>query len=298
MLNNNRRLGLCCLLVGDHKTQFRSIKRTWAQNHPDEIANRLKEVWLHNIAETCRVLNYCVDNNIWCYRLSSDLFGLADLPEYKDLWNAFKANDNNWTYIRRCVSSYIQQGGRLSTHPGQFCVISNDDLEITNRSVLALDHHADFFDAMQIPKNYFFPINIHISNGRKEQQAADNVYRNMNLLSESTRLRLVFETEDKNYWTYQRIHKHFPHIPITLDYHHRLINNLGEDEQQAHEVCVQSWHQHNIKPLFHYTEGREHDLDRKHADFIRQLPSYNDIDLEIEAKQKNLAILKALQEAY
>jgi UV DNA damage endonuclease len=297
MYKNNRRLGLCCLLVGEHKTQFKSIKRTWAQKHPQEIVSRLKEVWLHNIAETCRVINYCIDNDIWCYRLSSDLFGLADLPEYKDVWSDFKSNESNWTCIRRHVATYIQQGGRLSTHPGQFCVISNDNAIITNRSVLALDHHADFFDAMQIPQNYFFPINIHISNGRKEQQAADNVMRNMDLLSSSTRSRLVFETEDKNYWTYQRIQKHFPHIPITLDYHHRHINNLGEDESLAHDACVESWIQHNIKPLFHYTEGRDHDLDRKHADYIKHLPAYDNVDLEIEAKQKNLAILQVSQES-
>ena len=113
MYNNDRRLGLCCLLVGEHKTQFKSIKRTWAQQHPNEIVQRLKQVWLNNIQETCRVLDYCMSNDIWCYRLSSDLFGLADLPEYKHVWQEFVAHEGNWSYVRRCAAAYIEQGGRL-----------------------------------------------------------------------------------------------------------------------------------------------------------------------------------------
>lgn len=289
------RLGLCCLLVGESKSSFKTVKLTWARNHPKKIVDHLKVVWRSNIKETCKVLDYCIKNNIWSYRLSSDMFALADLEEYKDLWVDFRANDLNWSAVRSKIRVYLELGGRLSTHPGQFCVISNDRADISARSILNLEYHAEFFDAMHIPQNYFFPINIHISNGKKEKDAARATKKNLEILTPSLRSRLVFETEDKSYWTWQKIAKHFPEIPITLDYHHRLINNQGESEQEAHDMCVKSWSKHHIKPLFHYTEGKSKLLDRSHADFIERLPAYTDMDLEIEAKQKNLAILKIQQ---
>ena len=289
------RLGLCCLLVGKEKTKFRTTKRTWAQKHPEGIVQHLHQVWRNNIVETCRVINYCIANNIWCYRLSSDLFALADLEEYWDAWRAFKADDANWMDVRARIKTYLEIGGRVSTHPGQFCVISNEDASITARSILNLEHHADFFDAMCIPQSYFCPINIHLSNGKRESAAAKTIRKNLKLLTPSLRSRLVFETEDKSYWTWQRLQEHFAEVPITLDYHHRLINNLGEPEAEAHAACVASWTQHNIKPLFHYTEGRTKPLDRSHADVVQSLPPYRDADMEIEAKAKNDALEIALR---
>lgn len=225
------------------------------------------------------------------------MFALADLEEFRDLWKDFRDNDLNWNAVRAKIKIYLELGGRLSTHPGQFCVISNPSPSITARSVMNLEYHAEFFDAMHIPQTYFFPINIHISNGKKEQDAAIATQRNLDLITPSLRSRLVFETEDKSYWTWQNITTHFPSVPVTLDYHHRLINNKGETEQLAHDACVASWLQHGIKPLFHYTEGKTKTLDRSHADFIERLPDYKDVDLEIEAKQKNLAILQ-IQKKY
>ena len=101
---------------------------------------------------------------------------------------------------------------------------------------------------------------------------------------------LVFATEDKSFWTYLLISKHFSKIQITLDYHHRLINNEGESEEEAHNICVQTW---NTTPLFHYSEGKENKLDRAHSDYVESLPACaKGVDVEIEAKQKNLAVLQ------
>lgn len=287
---NNQRLGLCCLLVDPAKTNFKTVRKGWADDNASTAAQRLISTWSHNLQELVIVLDFCINNNIWSYRISSDMFPLADLHPHTLTWHQFKHDDVHWNDAREKVRQYIELGGRLSTHPGQFCVMSSDRPEVVHRSVLNLELHADFFDALHIDQSYFFPINIHISNGTRQQAAAINTQRTYETLSASLRSRLVFETEDKNYWTWQRIIEHFPGIPVTLDYHHRNINNLGEDESVAHQACVESWRIHNIKPLFHYTEGKRHALDRSHADYITQLPPFQDVDLEIEAKAKQLAI--------
>ena len=289
---NEQRLGLCCLTLDPVKTKFKTVRKGWADSNTVDAAARLTSTWIHNLQELVLVLDFCITNNIWSYRISSDMFPLADLHPHTITWQQFKSDDVHWNTARQKIQQYVGLGGRLSTHPGQYCVMSSDRPDVVVRSVLNLELHADFFDALHIDQSYFFPINIHISNGTKQGVAALNTQRTYDTLSASLRSRLVYETEDKNYWTWQKIRQHFPSIPVTLDYHHRNINNEGETEHEAHLACVDSWAPYNIKPLFHYTEGKRHALDRSHADYINCLPPYTNVDLEIEAKAKQLAIFK------
>jgi UV DNA damage endonuclease len=292
------RLGLCCLLLGSISSEFKSTTVTWAKKNNDKIYNKLKNIYDHNLNELCKVVDYCINNNIWHYRISSSLFPLADLEPYSNFFNDYTNNKKNWEIASIKINEYITAGGRFSMHPSQFCIITNADKKITNSSLANLEMHADIMSNLGIPETYQYPINIHLSNGKKPQEAINAALLNMDKLSSRVRSRLVFENEDKSYWTWQKIHRAFPAIPITLDYHHRLINNEGEPEWEAHQSCTDSWTRYGIKPLFHYSEGKEHSMDRSHSDYIKELPRYSDIDLEIEAKQKNLAILDIRQKHY
>jgi UV DNA damage endonuclease len=289
------RLGLCCLTHGpDHKTKFRTVRKGWAEDNSAVITSRLVEVWDHNLTELCKILRFCSAHGIWCYRISSDMFPLADLSPYDRTWAAYKQAPNKFVVQARAqIKSFVDAGGRLSTHPGQFCVITSNKADVTHRSMLNLELHSDFFDLLEIPPGYFHPINIHLSNGKLGAPGAINAARALEGASNNLRARLVFETEDKSFWTWQQIVRHFPDVPVTLDYHHRNINNLGEPEQEAHDACVATWK--NTRPLFHYTEGSKHALDRSHADLITKLPTYRNIDMEIEAKHKEQAVLRGLK---
>lgn len=292
------RLGLCCLLLGNESSEFKSTTVTWAKKNNDKIYNKLKNIYDHNLNELCKVVDYCINNNIWHYRISSSLFPLADLEPYSDFFNDYIDNKEYWLMSRNKINQYISLGGRLSMHPSQFCIITNPDKKISSSSLANLEMHGDIMSNLGIPENFQYPINIHLSNGKRSQEAINAALLNIDKLSIKVRARLVFENEDKSYWTWQKIHRAFPNTPVTLDYHHRLINNEGEPEWKAHEACVGSWTRYGVKPLFHYSEGRDHSLDRSHSDYIKELPRYSDMDLEIEAKQKNLAILDIRQKHY
>lgn len=286
------RLGVCCLVLGENSSSFKTLqlKRTQQeQNAQDKIFT----VYQHNLQELVKVLKYLTSVNIRHYRISSDMFPLADHPEFAAHWDTFCSKEYFWLEAKKAVSDYLALGGRLSTHPDQFCIISSAKNDVNEKGIANLEYHAKMFDMLGIPQSYFCPINIHVSNGKLEDVAGINTRRNLPRLSTSVLSRLVFETEDKSYWTYQKLSEHFPNIPITLDYHHRLINNLGETEQEAHDYCVSTWN--GIVPLFHHSEGRDDRMDRAHSDFITQLPlCAKDVDIEIEAKQKNLAVLRLM----
>lgn len=284
------RLGLCCLVLGEEKSNFKTLqlKRTLADSNKE---SKVFDVYKHNINELVKVLKYLMRNDINHYRISSDMFPLSDHPDFVYLWESFCDNETFWLLARKTVKEYLDKGNRLSTHPDQFCLISSQNEQTNLNGIRNLEYHAKMFDMLEIPRSYFCPINIHVSNGNSGSVSGDTTNRNLDKLSDSVRSRLVFETEDKSYWTYQNIYNHFKDIPITLDYHHRLINNLGETEQEAHDFCVSTWK--DVTPLFHHSEGKDNPLDRAHSDFISKLPDCaKDVDVEIEAKQKNFAIFK------
>lgn len=288
----SNRLGLCCLVLGEEKSNFKTLQlnRTKADPKPEE---KVFGVYKHNVNELVKVLRYLMRNNIRHYRISSDMFPLADHPDFSHLWNKFCDNEMFWLMARKVVAEFLSNDGRLSTHPDQFCLISSANEDTNTNGIRNLEYHAKMFDMLNIPNNYFCPINIHVSNGNRNDLAGDTTNHNLDRLSDSVRNRLVFETEDKSFWTYQNISRHFKNIPITLDYHHRLINNMGESEQEAHDFCVSTWG--DTTPLFHHSEGKSDPLDRAHSDFISKLPSCAvNIDLEIEAKQKNFAIFNLM----
>ena len=289
----NIRLGVCCLVLGENSSSFKTLQLKRTQQEQN-IQDKIFTVYRHNLSELVKVLKYLTSTNIMHYRISSDMFPLADHHEFEQYWNTFCSKDYFWLEARQAVQDYLALGGRVSTHPDQFCVISSNNTDVNDKGIRNLEYHAKMFDMLNIPQSYFCPINIHVSNGKLEHVAAENTIKNLPRLSTSVLSRLVFETEDKSYWTYQRLSEHFPSIPITLDYHHRLINNLGESEQEAHDHCVKTWS--DVVPLFHYSEGKNDRLDRAHSDFITHLPECAvGVDIEVEAKQKNLAVLKYLQ---
>jgi UV DNA damage endonuclease len=284
------RLGLCCLVLGEEKSNFRTLQlnRTKAETNKEE---KVFEVYKHNLNELVRVLRYLMRNNIEHYRISSNMFPLADHPDFQYLWDKFCDNEICWRLAKTTIKEYLDKNNRLSTHPDQFCLISSKDDQTNVNGIRNLEYHAKMFDMLDIPQSYFCPINIHVSNGTNGSISGEISNRNLDKLSSSVRSRLVFETEDKSYWTYQNLYTHFKDVPITLDYHHRLINNMGESEQEAHDFCVTTWR--SFTPLFHHSEGKSTPLDRAHSDYITKLPDCAvNVDVEIEAKQKNLAIFR------
>jgi UV DNA damage repair endonuclease len=72
------------------------------------------------------------------------------------------------------------------------------------------------------------------------------------------------------------------------------------DIDEYMDRIVLTWHNRDITPLFHISEQREKSRIGTHSDFISKLPDYyldfpskyGNLDIEIEAKLKEQAILK------
>jgi UV DNA damage endonuclease len=163
--------------------------------------------------------------------------------------------------------------------------------------------HGAIMDAMGLSKTAYNKINIHCNGVYGDKQSAlDRFVSNFAKLSDSVKTRLTIENDDKasmySVKDLMYIHEKTG-IPIVFDYHHHTFNTGGLSEQEALALAVSTWPK-TITPAVHYSESKalhENNIKLKpqaHSDYITAIPdTYGmDVDIMIEAKQKDLVILK------
>lgn len=298
MLSNDVRLGYCCinLSLADQKISANRgmIKRTFQDRGPDYCG----ELALLNLRDLLKILHWNLANDIFVYRMSSDIFPWMSEYEITELHN-FSEIQHELIQI----GDFIKQSGiRVSMHPGQFDVLCSPNPSVVTKTIKDLNQHAQIMDLMGLPCDVQFPINIHLggSYGDKES-AAERFCENFQLLSPSAKARLVVENDDKaaQYSVADLFSMVYSKIgtPITFDFHHHRFNTGDLTEEVALKLAASTWHKHT--PLTHYSSCKKTFEDssviaRSHADYIyEKINNYGQrIDIEIEAKAKDLAVLQ------
>lgn len=292
------RLGYCCINLSLREQGITinrgMIKKTWQQRGIG-YAGELAEL---NLRDLLKILEWNVAHDIQVYRMSSDIFPWMSEYRLEDL--------PNWAQISELaqqIGAFVKSNElRISFHPGQFDVLASPNPNVVDKTIYDLDQHSAIMDAMQLPQNYDAPINIHVGGtyGDKESALA-RFCENFHRLAPGTKARLVVENDDKASQfgvldLYNGIYLKVG-CPITFDHlHHRFCTN-GLTAEDAAKLAATTWHGH--RPLQHFSSSKalyEDSLviDRSHADYVWDyIPSYGmDVDIEIEAKAKDLAVLK------
>ena len=271
------------------------IKRTFKERG----IKYASELAIQNMQDLRKILEWNLDNDIYFYRISSDIipwaseYDLEDMPNYEDIKHAaLVAGD----FAR-------QHNMRLTSHPGPFNKLASPKERVFNLTAKDLTVHADMFDLIGLPRTPYAKLNIHVGAAYGDKPfALDNFCRNFERLPESVRSRLTVENDDKPslYSTkelYDGVYKRIG-IPIVFDYHHHMLHPGDQTEQEALELALSTWG--DIKPVVHYAESRslEHDNPRirpqaHSARVVRPFDDYgHDLDVMIEAKHKELALLE------
>jgi UV DNA damage endonuclease len=159
-------------------------------------------------------------------------------------------------------------------------------------------------DLMQLDKTDYYPINIHIGSTKPDLQTAMvNFCNNFNRLSDSCKSRLTVENDDSiNQFSvkdlYYDVHKIIG-IPIVFDQFHFMCGKQDQDIKEALELALSTW---KTTPLTHMSSSKLlESTDAKktaHSDYIYQkIETFGHVfDTELECKQKELAVLKYLNE--
>ena len=300
MLNKNTRLGYCCinLSLADKKiTANRGmIKKTFQQKG----INYCGELALQNLKDLKKILEWNLANGIFVYRMSSDIFPWMSEYEITNLPN-FTQISHELVEIGKFA---LLHGIRLSLHPGQFDVLCSPNPAVVTKTIKDLNQHAQIMDLMELPCDHRFPVNIHVGGTYGDKvSAAQRFCDNFQLLSDSAKNRLVVENDDKA--AQYSVKDLFLLItskigtPITFDFHHHRFNTGDLTESEALQLAATTW---PCTPLTHYSSSKKTFEDasviaRSHADYIYE--KINDygltLDIEIEAKAKDLAVLQYLK---
>jgi UV DNA damage endonuclease len=260
----------------------------------------VSELVIENLKDTLKVLDYNLSVGIYIYRLSSDSFPWMSEYEFSDLPN-FNVIQNLMTKIGDKIKS---NGIRVSYHPGPFNVISSQNPSVVEKTIKELNKHAELMDMMGLEQTTFYPINIHINITKPTcEEAAQRFVERFPLLSESCRKRLTVENDDSpNQYSvkmlYDMVHTKIG-IPIVFDQHHFNYGPQDQTMEEALKLAVSTW---STRAMTHMSSPKtlEDNSGKQtaHADYIyEEIKTFGlDFDTEIEAKAKDLAVIRYRQQ--
>ena len=159
-------------------------------------------------------------------------------------------------------------------------------------------------DLMGLEQSTYYPINIHIGTTQPSREvAAKKFCESFQLLSDSCKKRLTVENDDSpNQYSvkmlYDWIHKEIG-IPIVFDQHHFNYGPQDQTMEEALKLAHSTW---KTRCLTHMSSSKLIEdmkgVATAHADFIYEpIQTFGlDFDIEIEAKAKDLAVMKYRQD--
>jgi len=271
------------------------IKRTFLSKGIDYAS----QLGLDNCKDLLEIIKWNNENGFNFFRITSNLFpwsseyNLSDMPDYKEICS-----------ILSNVGEYVKENDmRITSHPGPFNVLTSPHPHVVENCINDLSIHGEVFDLMNLSRTPYNKINIHIGGAYGDKVSAMKRFcENFHRLPESVKTRLTVENDDKATMysvvdLYEGVYCKIG-IPIVFDYHHHRFCTGGLTEEDALEVAISTWN--NITPVVHYSESRniEQEDDKirpqAHSDYVYDyIDTYgNRVDIMVEAKAKELAVLK------
>ena len=293
-------LGYACInsTLGSQKPRITTNRSMIKRTFTERGISYASELGLLNAKDLFTILQWNNENNIKCFRTSSDIFpwgseyGLQNAPDYKEIESI----------LQLCGKYAKDKGIRITSHPGPFNVLVSPREHVVENTIKDLELHGKVFDMIGLSRTPYNKLNIHCNGVYGDKiSAMDRFCKNFERLSESVRTRLTIENDDKasmySVKDLMYIHERIG-IPIVFDYHHHTFNTGGLSEQEALELAMSTWPT-DIIPMVHYSESKRlHESNNKikeqaHSDYINQLPNLygNNVDVMVEAKAKEFSIL-------
>ena len=286
-------LGLVCISASD-RVRFKALTRKRLLSlEPEQQAQTLRTLYAENTRRLAGAIDFCQEQNIRLYRLSSALFPFADDPLGAAVLPEFASE------LRIIGDRATALGIRLVLHPDQFVVLSSDRPDVIENSIKILAAHAWIFDLLGLPQSSWALMNIH---GGKSDRA-ERLIQTIRSLPENIRSRLTLENDEHAYSSAEILAVcQAAGVPFVFDAHHHIIHERLDSYDHPSvtemlEAARSTWPVPEWQ-LVHISNGQMSFQDPKHSDFIYDMPaSYRNVAwIEIEAKLKEEAIARLQQD--
>jgi UV DNA damage endonuclease len=266
------------------------IKRIFEAKGLEHVSSLI----LKNVQDLLPILVWNTKFKISLFRISSNIcpwaseYKLHDLPDFESIKIA----------LETAGKFALENGIRLSFHPGQFNVLASPHENVVSNTIKDLELHGELMDLLLQPRSPAAKINIHVGGAYGDKLTAlDRFSKNFEQLSPAVSSRLSVENDDKkNGYAVNDLMllNSRLNVPIVFDYHHHKFCSGGLSESDALALAVQTWLRLGVKPMTHYSESRsKQKLHPAHSDWIDgPIHTYgHDIDCMLECKQKERALL-------
>lgn len=263
--------------------------------------NYLRKKILNNLDLTKDILIWNIENGIYMYRATSQLLPLVTHP---DILSAFEWRwylDEEILGKMEEIKSIIEKNQiRLSMHPDQFTVLNSDKKHVVENTIEYINYHYQILDKLG-GKDMILHVGGVYGN---KNIAVQRFISNFMKLDEKCKSMIRLENDDKSYNIEDVLYiNQKTNIPIVFDIHHHNCNFIDTIDVNKIKAVVDTWKDTGMVAKMHISSGKTSSTDRKHSDYIRkddfmffkELTEYVEIDLMVEAKLKEKAVLELLK---
>ena len=262
------------------------------------------------------ILDYLAGRDLRMYRMATGLAPYASHPELPQFHSQI---DECADQLAGVGARARELGIRLSTHPGQYTVLNSERPEVVSAAVAELEVQARLLDGMDQPREAVVVVHVGGAAGGTEA-GADRFAAGFERLSEDARRRIVLENDDRLYSLTDVLDlSRRLGVPLVWDVlHHHCHNPEKVPAREALALALATWPT-GVLPKIHYSSPKLDVLERRKksgrrverslvlpdprahadtvdamafADFLRHDAAGLDFDVMIEAKAKDLAVLR------
>jgi UV DNA damage endonuclease len=292
------RFGLCCVFSKE-PIKFVQATARYAGSLPEEERLRyLSRLCLSNAVSLKAALHYCADHNIGDFRIKSQLLPLKTHPEIGYTVETLPAFEEIKTSFLACRSFSNRHDIRTTFHPDQFIFLNSPSPSVHESSISELKYQAEVSSWVGADV-----INIHGGGAYGDKAAAlKALARNILTLPADVKERLTLENDDRTYTPSDLLPVcEQTGIPFVYDVHHHRCLPDGMSIGEATNRAMESW---DREPLFHLSSPRggwNAKNKRSHDDYI-DIDDFPhewldlDVTVEVEAKAKELAVMRLMNE--
>lgn len=267
----------------------------------NERMEKLLAVTAENLQHTKRILHYNIAHEIELYRFSSSLVPLATHPDV--MWDFVSPFKSQWEEIGELVKKF---NIRPSFHPNQFTLFTSPREEVTLNAIKDIEFHYRMLTAMGVAD--LGVLNIHIGGAYGDKkETIQRFHLNIQGLPLHMKNITTLENDDKTYNVEETLRAcEKEGMRMVLDYHHHMANKGEGGLESVLERIFNTWNDSSLVPKVHISSPKSESAFRSHADFVDLefvLPFLKmakvlnqDFDIMIEAKQKNLAMHKLVED--
>ena len=292
------RFGLCCIFRKE-PIKFRRTTATYLQafSRNQQLKN-LAEICLHNSLSLRKALGYCRDHDIKDFRINSQILPLKTHPDVGYSMEDLPYHDQIVRTFTACGQFCKKHDIRTTFHPDQFILLSSPNSDVVQRSIADLIYQAEVAEWVNADV-----INIHGGGAYGDKSASlSRLRKRIERLPGNVRSRLTLENDDRTYSPKDLLPVCMDMgVPLVYDVHHHRCLPDGSSVEAITELALGTW---SCEPLFHLSSpkyGWNSGNIRSHHDYIDadDFPmcwANLDITVEVEAKAKELAVLKLKQD--